>query len=441
MAGRKKTSEARTVAAPATLFAGLEEHAVRHQLLGEVHARPFPLMPTPRRVLHYAFLVEEDGARDDRAQIGKLLRAQGQEAPKEAKYVSIDFGKVRLRWEQHTEFTTYTFDTGVSAEDAFGHKSFADVLPDFSLRAPGKLLVAVEIALVKQTLSDDLFRAHFDQLKLSMSKVQDGAALIGTDFAADVTGATRFLVVNRDLDDLAAGALLQRLLEIETYRVFALLTLPEVQRLTPLITQIERQLSDITTSMRETSGLDANRLLLNKLTTLAGELEAHSAATTYRFGATHAYHTIFEQRLAALEERRHDAHSTLHGFLMRRMNPAMRTVYAFEARMRDLSEKLSRTANLLRTRVDIELEAQNRNLLESMNRRARLQLRLQQTVEGLSVAAVSYYVVGLISYLAKGTKALGLELPAGVVEAVAVPVVVAIIWLVVRQIRRGHSGG
>src|SRR3546814_18423991 len=58
-------------------------------------------------------------------------------------------------------------------------------------------------------------------------------------------------------------------------------------------------------------------------------------------------------------------------------------------------------SNLLRTRVDIELEAQNRDVLMSMNRRARLQLRLQETVEGLSVVAISYYVVGLVGYAAK----------------------------------------
>ncbi len=72
-----------------------------------------------------------------------------------------------------------------------------------------------------------------------------------------------------------------------------------------------------------------------------------------------------------------------------------------------------------------------------MNRRARLQLRLQQTVEGLSVAAVSYYVVGLIGYLARGgQEAFGLPWDPAVATAVAVPAVVIMVWALVRRIRR-----
>ena len=105
-------------------------------------------------------------------------------------------------------------------------------------------------------------------------------------------------------------------------------------------------------------------------------------------------HTIGERKVEGLP--------TWSSFLARRMAPAMRTCATTEERQTNLSEKLARAANLLRTRVDVELERQNRDLLKSMNERTRLQLRLQTTVEGLSVAAVSYYVVGLFGYLVKG---------------------------------------
>ena len=99
---------------------------------------------------------------------------------------------------------------------------------------------------------------------------------------------------------------------------------------------------------------------------------------------------------------------TFQDFLARRMAPAMRTCAMLEERQAKLSEKLSRAANLLRTRVDVEIERQNRDLLSAMNDRARMQLRLQETVEGLSVAAISYYVVGLAAYVFKGAKDAGL---------------------------------
>ncbi|MFZ4534143.1 MAG: DUF3422 family protein, partial [Alsobacter sp.] len=124
-------------------------------------------------------------------------------------------------------------------------------------------------------------------------------------------------------------------------------------------------------------------------------------------------------------------------FLSRRMAPAMRTCTMLEERQHQLSEKLSRAANLLRTRVDVEIERQNRDVLSAMNERTRLQLRLQQTVEGLSVAAISYYVVGLAAYVFKGLSDVGLlPVDAGTATAAAVPLAILGVWAVVRRIRR-----
>jgi uncharacterized membrane-anchored protein len=121
------------------------------------------------------------------------------------------------------------------------------------------------------------------------------------------------------------------------------------------------------------------------------------------------------------------------------MAPAMRTCLTIEERQANLSRKLARAANLLRTRVDVELERQNRDLLTSMNERTRLQLRLQSTVEGLSVAAISYYVVGLFGYVVKGAHDAGVvHVDPGFAIAAFVPVAVVLIWSLVRHIRRKH---
>ena len=148
---------------------------------------------------------------------------------------------------------------------------------------------------------------------------------------------------------------------------------------------------------------------------------------------------IVLERLEALEEKPVEGYETLAAFLQKRMAPAMRTCRSVEDRQANLSRKLTRAANLLRTWVDVALQNQNSDLLASMNRRARQQLRLQQTVEGLSVAAVSYYVVGLFAYLAKGAEGYMLGLSATAATALFVPVALAAIWLVVRRIRRQHG--
>ncbi len=81
------------------------------------------------------------------------------------------------------------------------------------------------------------------------------------------------------------------------------------------------------------------------------------------------------------------------------------------------------------------MERQNGKVLEAMNDRARQQLRLQQTVEGLSIAAISYYIVGLVGYVAKARRtALADQRRAD--GRLSVPVVLAVVALVLRRIRR-----
>jgi uncharacterized membrane-anchored protein len=187
------------------------------------------------------------------------------------------------------------------------------------------------------------------------------------------------------------------------------------------------------------SGAAASAALLDELIALSAELEAEAVATLYRFGASRAYDEIVTQRLDVVGETAISGHETWTGFLSRRLAPAMRTCRTVQERQESLSQKLARAADLLRTRVDVELEHQNRDLLQSMNRRAQLQLRLQQTVEGLSVAAVSYYVVGLIAYLAKGAEQTGVRIDPSLIAAMSVPFVVLAVAWTVRRIRRGHA--
>ena len=265
-----------------------------------------------------------------------------------------------------------------------------------------------------------------------------GLAAAATDFRQDGDGFTRIVVIDRGLGPARAGALTQRLIEIETYRTLALLGLPEAQRLAPKLGRIEAELARIAAALH--AGTIESASLLDELIALSAELEADSVATLYRFGASRAYDEIVSQRLEVLQETANPRLRNVGRVPERAgMAPAMRTCRTVSERQETLSEKLARAADLLRTRVDVELEQQNRDVLQSMNRRAKLQLRLQQTVEGLSVAAVSYYVVGLISYLAHGAEDAGGHVDPTIVAAVSVPFVVLLIALIVRRIRRRNG--
>lgn len=416
-----------------------QKHPLREAVLGEVHARPFRPFSAPRVILHYAFLTTADEADEDRSWLADMCASQGAAGPApHARYHALDFGGGTLSWERHTEFITYTWDGPGTANEPFS------ALPEThpfgaAFRAPGKMLVSTRLDLLGADATGS-WRGMYDPASLTVFHVEDKAALAATDFRPDGHGHTRFLVFNESMNAVQCGAVVQRLLEIETYRSLALLGLFEANRLQPEVSNIETALMDLTNRMQDTAGLDANRDLLEKLSALAASLEAGAAASTYRFGASRAYYDIVMARLRALDEEPVPGDLSMSAFLGRRLAPAMRTCQAIEERQAMLSRKLARATTLLRTRVDVDLEQQNRSLLESMNRRARLQLRLQQTVEGLSVAAISYYVVGLVSYVAKAAKDAGVSpVSPGLLTGLLVPVVVIAMWWTVRRIRAHHA--
>lgn len=418
----------------------LTTHPLRAAILAELHARPFTPVEAPRRILHFAFDTTGDHGAADRTAILGFCEALGFDPPRaQDKHHRIAVEDAALRWEQHSEFATYTWSLpakhGLPQLEPFQPGARLLAAPMGLLPQPGPLLVAIDLHLVKDhgvIFPDKIF----DHASLAMAETGDGAALIASDFSA-ADGFIRILVLDRGLSPERAGVLVQRVLELETYRTIALLGLPEAQRLGPSISQIERRLAGLTDEMQRTEGLEANQRLLHELTALAAELEAGAAASLFRFGASRAYYEIVQSRLQTIGERAISGYPTWSSFLGRRMAPAMRTCASTEDRQANLSAKLARAAQLLRTRVDIELQQQNRDLLTSMNDRTRLQLHLQRTVEGLSVAAISYYVVGLFGYLVKGAKDAGAPVDPSLATAMFVPVAVAAIWWIVRRIRRG----
>ena len=424
--------------------ARLVPHPLRAAILGELHARPFTAIAVPSRVVHFAFDTSGPQAQADRAHLLALLDARGLKPPAAGeKHHRVAFGTTILRWEQHSEFTTYTWEMPADPGGIPFHPDIGSLTsPMRLLPQPGPLLVAIDLHL----LADDPPRTAperlFDRASLAVAENSDGAAIYATDFQPGPSGFVRILVIDRGMPAERAGALVQRVLEIETYRTLALLGLPEAQRLAPSVADGERRLVEVTEAMRNAGDLASTHRLLNELTALAAEVEAGAAASVFRFGASRAYEEIVEQRLQTVGERKVGGLPTWSSFLARRMKPALRTCVTIENRQSSLSLKLARAANLLRTRVDVELEQQNQELLKSMNARTRLQLRLQTTVEGLSVAAITYYVVSLFSYIAKAVHDSGwLHVEPSVATAAFVPIAALSIWWTVRSIRRRHISG
>lgn len=419
----------------------LTPHRLRAAILNELHARPFTALTVPRRILHFGFHTDEAAARTDRQNLFAFCAARGLPGPQHSEnHFRVSLGATTLRWEQHSEFTTYTWEMPSALTDAPFTPSVAVLEPQTrAIPQAGPLLVAIDLHILQKNPNHIPIEQIFDRASLASADNTDGSASYASDFRIDPSGFIRILITDNGLDSERAGALVQRVLEIETYRTLALLGLPEAQRLLPSINRIEQKLTEVTQRMREATDLGSNRQLLDELAALAADLEAGAAASVFRFGATRAYDEIIHQRLGTIGEQKTGGLPTWTSFLARRMAPAIRTCITTETRQSELSLKLSRAADLLRTRVNVELEKQNQELLKSMNERTRMQLRLQTTVEGLSVAAITYYVVSLFGYVAKAAHETGyIHIDPAYMIAAFIPVAALTIWATVRRIRKRH---
>lgn len=431
-----------TADAPPRAGSGPPDHPLRYALSNEVHARPFAVLNAPVRGSHLALFTGETGGEAERAHLADLCARHAVNPPApDANHFSADFGAFRLKWERHTEFSTYTVFRHGRFDAPFAKPAYALLPADWLDGLAGERVVAVHVALeardaparTPETLADE-----FVPETLCASLVGGGAAMTWTDFRIHQDGFGRILVRDISLDGRRAGRLVQRLLEVETYRNMALLALPVARDTAPRLTRVEHGLAEITARIGDRA---EERELLDRLTQLSAEIERLSASGNYRFSAAQAYYALAMARLGELREQRVEGFQTVSEFMDRRLAPAMRTCESVAQRQERLSARLMRAANLLRTRVDVALEGQNRDLLASMNRRARLQLRLQQTVEGLSVVAISYYLLGLIGYLARALAAAGVPLDIDLAVGVAVLPVAALVWYGVRRVRRRVTKG
>ena len=415
------------------------QHPLRQRLNDEVHARPPVPLEAPMLVSFLAFLHDEGNVDGDRSHLGQLYERLGLpvEPSAEATHLIIDAGAFQLKWERHGEFSTYTFFKKPVQPAGTGEHALAAAPADWVQAIPGQLLAATHLELLGTPTTDPQQLMHTLTAPgevVVASRIAGGSAWVFTDFRIH-DGFSRFIVVNDNLDRLRAGRTVQRLLEVEIYRVMALLAFPVARAVGRLLNRAEEDLAQLIDRMGSAVSPEDERSVLNDLTRLAAEVEHSVASTNYRFGAAAAYYRLVQQRVGELKESHISGMPTIKGFMERRLAPALNTCAAIARRQEDLSGRIARTSQLLRTRVDIELERQNQEVLSQMNRRAKLQLRLQETVEGLSVVVLTYYGSQLVQYLAKGSKELH-HLNTDVITAVSIPLIAGLVAWGTQRMRR-----
>ena len=421
----------------------IQDHPERYRLANELHARPFPVAEAPGRAVYLALKkVENAVARDraaDRAHLVDLLDRHGAPHPQpDATHYAGRIGKHMLKWESHTEFVTYTVFQSGETDRPFDPAHFAVFPEDWLATAPAERLTSAILHIERAAGDAGLAERADDWMVaegLAMSRVLDDQLVIAADFHIDPGGHMRFAVFARPgTGERRIGRVVQRLCEIETYKAAAMLGLFRVRALGPELGQVDARLSAL---MADMAGRErAPEAMLDDLLATSARLESLIAEASFRLSATAAYEAIVNQRVEVLRETRFAGRQTLREFMTRRFDPAMRTVAATRARMEQLSGRAARASDLLRTRVDVDRTASSQALLESMDRRAALQLRLQHTVEGLSVVAISYYAVGLALYML-GPLGAAVGVEKGLMAALVAPAVILAVWWGLRRIRAG----
>lgn len=422
------------------------DDAQRASLHNEVHARPTARVRVPALVVYVA--VDNQGVQRE-AEWAHLCGLPGQ-AELAFDRLSENFLQLRgdghaVKWERHTEYTRYTVIQSLPAVAQQGTAGpllpqALAVTPAWLAAIPGRTLAAIELVLVDGDLADpaDVAAAAqcwFGGAPVVASQLGNGYAGTMSDLRIGPSGFERIVIfAPAGTSVTRAGRMTQRLLELETYRVLALRGLPVAKALSPMLAEAETALADITANLENKASSDQD--LLDLLVSLAAQVERATAQHVFRFSATRAYDALVGQRLAELREKAIPGTQTLGQFMQHRLSPAMATVAATAQRLASLSERVTRTSALLRTRVDIATEAQNQQLLEKLTRGQDMQLRLQSTVEGLSIAAISYYVVSLLLYGGKALKGAGVPVNPEIAAGALIPLV---LWAVWRTTRRIHA--
>ena len=418
----------------------------RHALADEFHARPPLPVTAPAHI--YVFSLFDPPTQDrqeilqqNRRILDCLSSAMNIAASDHLDDLDLAQSSVGLlKYEKHTEFSSFV----VVLPDDIAIDFFPASLPDFlacawlkDAQKDRQPLAALRIAFLPAAAphpDDSTLVKILGADDYVSTAVAGGRGLLWTDFRIQEDGFGRILLQDQGLSPRRAGRLIQRLIDIESYRMLAMLAWPLARDVAQSLEALEHQVIDITEAM-VTKTTNDDELLYN-LIHLASRHEHLIARTSRRFAATAAYRALVERRLEELRENRIEGFQRLSVFIDRRFGPAMRTVEACARRQSDLTERISRTTQLLRTRVDVTLEAQNQALLRSMDHRTAHQLRLQEAVEGLSLFAISYYMLGIIKYAAEALEKAGLPIHASMAPGIALPFILLILGFGMRRLRR-----
>lgn len=422
-------------------------HSQHLELHQEMHARPYPRITAPCVISHIAFFHKNkqlDKEYQCINELAKIYHVNGVTSGINSYFQEFDH--FNLRWENHREFSTITIIRPMK-NPVPANTSALDMFPEGWLKNfPGEAISATNMSISNQ-FSEQIVESYLGKRPTVASRLIDDQVTLWSSLHLDNQGFTRFyLCENSKANNTNAepngrmqlGRIVMKVMEIETYRQMALLALPVAKEIAPIASSLDQQCAQILENMTKINASEDESKLLQELTGVAAEVEKLRAASSYRFSATIAYAELVNSRIDELEQQRVEHKDLLGEFVQRRFMPAIRTCQSVQLQLESLSKRLTRASDLLRTRVDQTIAEQNQKLLESMNRRSHMQLRLQQTVEGLSVAAISYYLISLLKIFLHGLSEQFYHFNENLILTISAPFVLVTIFIIVRNMKKHY---
>lgn len=387
----------------------------------ELHARPSIYFTGPAFVEHIAFMPSEEAINGQIAGFQDSFRADD---------------NVSVRIERHTEFITVTKMKKFDAEATFWPESDTDE-SDFAdlagLKSP-RLVCRIGILVMGQAPTElGQTLAAFEFGDTAASSIGGGSAQICSDFRVRPDRSSRMLLFNKDLNAHRLGRMVRRIFEIETYRAMALLGLPEARRLAPLLEGYDSKLVQLTNRNLNTPAKE-HKMLLEEITVLSSQIISAAAETRNRFGATAAYAKIVEDRIALLREAHVPGFQRFGTFVARRFKPAIRTCEATAIRLDQLSHATIHLIDLLQTRIQVEIEYQNAIQIQAMADRTATQVKIQRAVEGFSIIAISYYLLGMLKLAFETADHSGFHI-SPMVMLISIPIVFGTVCITVLRVK------
>ncbi|MBB6251181.1 putative membrane-anchored protein [Nitrospirillum iridis] len=407
----------------------------------ELHSRMAMPLRAPAEIFHVTFLCTPV---EGTACAGRLLTALAAlpspeaEAPRYGVIETAIAGRAaQVKWEHHTEFLSTS--VAVSGEAGADTRPAVEALLDevFSPLGPRRLAaVHIQVEQADGLPAPRTLTARFPTGSCAGAVVNGGEALVALDFHIDDDGYSRALIQNWGLTEDRLGRLVQRILEIETYRAAAFLAFPQARETMAVLTEMERRLEGTVSRIRDSKTAAEDRAILDSLTDLAVDLGHLVTRNRWRFGASLAYGEIVSERLEELREERIPGLQRVGLFLKRRLRPGIRTVEAADRLQGELAAGMERAQASLRTRVDVGLSSQSATLLTSLDRNSRMHVRIQEAVEALSIVGITYYLVSLVEKVMHGLPETEGWPSTSRIVAIAVPVCAGVVAVAARWLRR-----